>query len=114
MISHSVDIPDSDGRPLDADQRGAHTIQLCEEREFCDLTNVRARSVRIEDDVWIYLKASALKGVTVGRGAVIAAGAVVTRRVPPFALVAGNPARIARVLRGEDDRLRAVAGGDAP
>lgn len=50
--------------------------------------------VRIGDDVWIGARAIVLKGVEIGDGAVVAAGAVVTRSVPARALVAGNPARI--------------------
>ena len=47
----------------------------------------------IEDDVWIAAKATILKGVQVGRGAVVAAGAVVTKNVEPFTVVAGVPAK---------------------
>lgn len=52
--------------------------------------------VVIEDDVWVGARAMILRGVTVGRGSVVAAGAVVTKSVPPYAIVAGNPARIVR------------------
>jgi len=52
--------------------------------------------VSIGDRVWIGAKAMILKGVTVGAGAVIAAGSVVTRDVPERALVAGNPATVIR------------------
>ncbi len=52
------------------------------------------RPVTIGNHVWIGCKAVILKGVTIGDGAVIAAGAVVTRDVPAHALVGGNPARI--------------------
>ncbi|TAL17388.1 acyltransferase [bacterium] len=52
--------------------------------------------VVIEDDVWVGARAVILRGVRVGRGSVIGAGAVVTKSVPPYALVAGNPARIIR------------------
>jgi acetyltransferase-like isoleucine patch superfamily enzyme len=50
--------------------------------------------VVIEDDVWIGCNATILKGVTLGRGSVIAAGAVVTRSVPPYAVAGGVPAKI--------------------
>lgn len=46
----------------------------------------------IRDHVWIGVSAVILKGVTIGEGAVVAAGAVVTRDVPPHCMVAGNPA----------------------
>jgi len=52
--------------------------------------------VRLGDRVWVGVGAKILKGVTVGDGAVIAAGAIVTRDVPAGALVAGNPARVIR------------------
>lgn len=52
--------------------------------------------VAIGNDVWIGARAIILSGVTVGDGAVIGAGAVVPRDVPPYAVVAGNPARVIR------------------
>jgi acetyltransferase-like isoleucine patch superfamily enzyme len=48
----------------------------------------------IEDEVWIGAKAIILKGVTIGKGSIIGAGAVVTKDVPPYSFAAGNPARI--------------------
>lgn len=55
----------------------------------------------IGDDVWIGCHAIVLSGVTVGPGAVIAAGSVVTRDVPPHTLVGGNPARVLREITAE-------------
>lgn len=52
--------------------------------------------VVIEDDVWIGSHAVIMPGVTIGQGAVVGAGAVVRDNVPPFAIVAGIPARIIR------------------
>ena len=48
----------------------------------------------IEDDVWIGAKATILKGVTIGRGAVIAVGSVVTKSIPANAIAAGVPAKV--------------------
>lgn len=48
------------------------------------------------EDVWIGAGATVLRGVTVHRGAVVAACAVVTKSVPPYAIVAGNPAKVLR------------------
>jgi acetyltransferase-like isoleucine patch superfamily enzyme len=55
---------------------------------------VTYQGVVVQDDVWIGSKATILDGVTIGQGAVIGAGAVVTNSVPPFAIVAGVPARV--------------------
>lgn len=48
----------------------------------------------IEDDVWIANKSIILSGVTIGRGAIVGAGSVITKDIPPYAIVAGNPAKI--------------------
>ena len=55
-----------------------------------------AAPIRIESNVWLGAGATVLHGVTVGRDAVVSAGAVVTRDVPPATLVAGVPARVIR------------------
>jgi acetyltransferase-like isoleucine patch superfamily enzyme len=51
-------------------------------------------AVVIEEDVWIGLNCTILQGVTVGRGSIIGAGAVVTRDIPPFSIAMGVPARV--------------------
>ena len=57
-----------------------------------------SKPVIIEDDVWIATRATILKGVTIGYGSVIAAGAVVTKSVPPKSIVAGVPAKVIRKI----------------
>ncbi|MBH9349739.1 CatB-related O-acetyltransferase [Pseudomonas aeruginosa] len=80
-----------------------------------DSTTTRG-DVVIGSDCWICTNALILSGVTIGHGAVVAAGAVVTRDVPPFAIVGGNPARPVRWRVEEDIReaLLASAGWDWP
>ena len=55
---------------------------------------------RIGIDVWIGGHSTILPGVTIGDGAVIAAGSVVTKDVPPRSLVAGNPAKVMKHILG--------------
>lgn len=59
----------------------------------------------IEDDVWIGARVTILKGVTIGKHAVVAAGAVVTKDVPAGALVGGVPAKLIRFLHPESETL---------
>jgi maltose O-acetyltransferase len=58
---------------------------------------------RIEDGVWIGLRATILAGKVVGEGAIVAACAVVTKDVPPYAIVGGNPAVVIGARRPVDD-----------
>ena len=64
-----------------------------------------AKPIHIGHDVWIGYGAIIMDGVTIGTGAVVAAAAVVTKDVPPYAIVAGVPARIIR-YRFDDDTIR--------
>lgn len=52
------------------------------------------KGVVIEDDVWIGTRATILDGVTIGRGAIISAGAVVTKNIPPYSIAGGVPAKV--------------------
>lgn len=66
----------------------------------------RDLEVSIETDVWLGYGAIVLSGVTVGRGALVAAGAVVTKDVPPYAIVAGQPARVVAQRFGPEEIAR--------
>ena len=67
-------------------------------RKHIDQQGVSTAAVTISDDVWIGANAVVLPGVTIGRHSVIAAGAVVTKDVPPYSVAAGVPARIIKHL----------------
>ena len=67
-----------------------------------DWARVERAAVRIGNRAWIGFNVIILKGVNIGEGAVVGAGAVVTRDVPPYTVVAGNPARPIRQLEAHE------------
>jgi len=95
MISYQVTIADSDFHPIDPEERKRDAVANAPFGDRSQRPAYQTRPVVIEDDVWIGIGAIILKGVRVGRGARIGAGAVLTSDVPPGAMVIGNPARVA-------------------
>lgn len=67
-----------------------------------DWTNISRAKIVIADKAWIGFNSIILKGVTIGEGSVIGAGSVVTKDVPPYTVVAGNPARVIRAIPPEE------------
>lgn len=80
-----VSVYDTDLHPRDAELGRV---------DYVEPDSVESAPIVIEDDVWLGIGAIVLKGVHIGRGAIIGAGAVVTRDVPAHAIAAGNPARV--------------------
>jgi acetyltransferase-like isoleucine patch superfamily enzyme len=96
VMSWGVTITDHDSHNVDWQYRQRDVLQWGEGRK--DWTHIPHAPVIIADKVWIGFNASILKGVTIGEGAVVGACSVVTRDVRPFSVVAGNPARLIRML----------------
>jgi acetyltransferase-like isoleucine patch superfamily enzyme len=94
VISYNVTIADCDFHPADPELRRLDAIANAPGGDRSLRPRLETAPVRIEDDVWIGIGAIILKGVEIGRGARIGAGAVVTRNVPAGAWVVGNPGRI--------------------
>jgi maltose O-acetyltransferase len=83
---------------------GPQVLIIGQNHKFDDLSvpmrlqgRAEASPVVIEDDVWVGARSIVLPGIRIGRGAIIAAGAVVTKDVPPYAICGGNPARVIRL-----------------
>ncbi|MBV8923395.1 acyltransferase [Bradyrhizobium sp.] len=101
LVSHSVNIFDSLTHPLHAAARHAQVKQIFEHGHPQTLV-LDENPVRIRNDAWIGAGAMILRGVTVGEGGIVAAGAVVTRDVPAYSIVAGNPAVLVRELSADE------------
>ena len=102
LISWNVGLADSDFHPLEPAQRLIDAQALAPFFEGRPpRPKLRTMPVIIGDNVWIGMNATILKGVTIGENSVVAAGAVVTKSIPPNVVVAGNPAV---VVKNFDDK----------
>lgn len=97
IISNNVHIYDNNNHPTDPQKR----IELCKSGfhsekwrwEYSD-----SAPIVIEDNVWIGERSAILKGVTIGKGSIVASNSVVTKNVPPYSIAAGNPAIVVKQL----------------
>lgn len=97
VISNHVHIYDNNNHPTDP----AIRHQMCMngfDGDSWRWAQAASSPVVIEDDVWIGEYAAVMKGVTIGKGSIVAAHAVVTKDVPPYTIVAGNPAKVVKEL----------------
>lgn len=92
MISHNVNIFDSLTHPVSAEMRHEHFRQIATTGHPKSI-QLGEMPVYIGNDAWIAAGAILLRGVRIGDGAIVGAGAVVTHDVAPWTIVAGNPAR---------------------
>lgn len=96
LISWGCTLSDHNSHSINIHERKKDVTLWMEGKK--DWTHVKIAPLTIEDDVWIGFNSIILKGVTIGRGAVVAAGSLVIKDVPPFTLVGGNPAKVIRKL----------------
>ena len=98
LISHNVNIMDTNSHEIDYVERSERYIDLIKNGQWEDKGSIITSPVIINDYVWISFNSIILRGVTIGKGAIIAAGSVVTKDVEEFTVVAGNPAKIVKYL----------------
>jgi acetyltransferase-like isoleucine patch superfamily enzyme len=98
LISHLVHISDTSAHEPEAEIRAVRFRELYHHGLPKTKETITTAAITIEDNVWINNHVIILKGVTIGEGSIIAAGTVVTKSVPPFSFVAGNPSRIIKSL----------------
>ncbi|MGN0578165.1 MAG: acyltransferase [Ruminiclostridium sp.] len=102
MISWGCNIVDSNMHSLHSADRLTDTqtageaIRTNTIGQNVDYSKVVSKPIVIKESAWIGFNAIIMKGVTIGKGAVVGAGSVVTKDVPDFAVVAGNPAKIVK------------------
>jgi len=98
LISHNVNIIDTNSHELNYIERAARYEALIKYGHPKDKASIITGNIIIEDYAWINFGVTILKNVRIGKGAIVAASSVVTKDVPPFTVVAGNPARIVKYL----------------
>ena len=97
LISHAVTILDSLTHPISVSARHDHYRTIIENGHPKSI-NLDEQPVEIGDDVWIGCMSVIFRGVKIGQGAIVGAGSIVTNSIPPWTVVAGNPARVIREL----------------
>ena len=98
LISHNVNIIDTNAHETEAGERAINGREILKYGLPSKKGNVPSAPIIIHNNVWINFNSIILKGVTIGEGAIVAAGSVVTKDVPAFTIVAGNPARVIKSL----------------
>ena len=101
-ISWNVVFMDSYRVPLQAAERRLCLQRAAREPGRVVAAQVPAQPIVLQQNVWVGFDACVLPGVTIGRGSVVGARSVVTMDVPPYTVVAGNPARPVRTLEPTD------------
>lgn len=105
IIANNVLIVDNNNHPTEPTMR--LQMSSCDDfltDELWSWKYAHSKPVRIESNVWIGRDARVLKGVTIGKGSIVALGAVVTKDVPPYTVVAGNPAKVVKMLAKPEDK----------
>lgn len=99
IVANNVLIVDNNNHPTDPAAR--LKMSQCNDflnDELWSWKYAESAPIVIEDNVWIGRDSRIMKGVTVGKGSIVALGAIVTKDVPPYTIVAGNPAKVVKHL----------------
>lgn len=95
LLSHGVNIIDNISHPKNHRERMQdwdHIRSIGQRKE--NSFDIKEKEIVIGDNVWIGFNSSVHRGVTIGKGAIIGSNTVVTKDIPEFAIVAGNPAQV--------------------
>jgi len=98
LISHNCNIIDTDSHEMNYLERAEGFKTMITKGHSKERGNILCKPIVIEDYAWLSYNVSILKGVKIGKGAIVGAGSVVTKDVPAFTIVAGNPAKIIKKI----------------
>ena len=98
LISHNVNIIDTNSHELNSSERINNYKMLLTHGQPVQKGTIITKPIVIKEGAWINFNAVILKGVVIGKGAIVAAGSIVTKDVPDYAVVAGNPAKIIKLV----------------
>jgi acetyltransferase-like isoleucine patch superfamily enzyme len=96
LISWGVSIVDHNSHSIIYSERSRDIFDWRNGKK--DWSLVKSKSIHIHDQAWIGFNSIILKGVTIGEGAIVGAGSVVTKDVPAWTIVGGNPAKVIREI----------------
>jgi acetyltransferase-like isoleucine patch superfamily enzyme len=102
FISHNVNIMDTNSHEIDANIRLESFKKSLNDEVDIDYSQISVKEVIIEKNAWIGFNAIILRGVTIGEGAIVSAGTIVTKSIPPYTLVGGSPCRIIKYINNEN------------
>ena len=105
IIANNVLIVDNNNHPVDPVMR--LQMSACNDFLHDELWGWKyadSKPIIIEDNVWIGRDSRIMKGVRIGKGSIVALGAIVVKDVPPYTIVAGNPAKVVKQLRIEEEQ----------
>lgn len=100
IISNDVRVYDNNNHPTSPKAREYMSLNGFTNDNWA-WHHAKSSPVIIEDNVWIGQFSTILKGVTIGKGSIVATRSVVTKDVPPYSIVAGNPAKVVKQLEKE-------------
>ena len=102
LISHFCNIIDTNSHEINPYERADRSKEIFTSGHWQNIGSIKTAPIIIKDYVWISFNVTILKGVTIGEGAIIGAGSFVTKDVPNWALVVGNPAKVVKIIPIEE------------
>lgn len=98
LIAHNCNIIDTDSHEINYKERDLSYKNMLKYGHPKQAGNVKTSPIVIKDHAWLSYNVSILKGVTIGKGAIIGACSVITHDIPDFCVAVGNPAKVVKYL----------------